>query len=183
LFNWELRYDTERTIEEIVGLEKGSVLIYIPDESMGAKKYLGTRVELPIGWSDENTKSIENLKKEDFPTENREIFDIIRITREAITSKHEILWKLSVLIRDDAGKKEKDNVKHICEQWFSGAAPVSMVEFIAREHLELKGVSFTEIAESLNKSEAIPLAVGEKKSQLAMAVDKAKSLLSSQSNE
>jgi hypothetical protein len=176
LSDWEKRYETERELEDVVGLEKGSILIYVPDESMGAKKYLRTRVELPIGWSATNIKFIEELNKSDFPKEYNEIYQVIKITKDMIIQKHEILWKLSVLVRDNIDEPAKSGIKQICEQWFSGAAPVSMVEFIGRG-LGSTNVSFTEIAESINKSEAVPS--GEKKSQLAMAVDATKANLSS----
>ena len=179
--DWEKRYETERELEWVVGLEDGSILIYIPHEAMGAKKYWGARVELPREWGTD-IKSIEELKERDFPEEYREIHEVIEMTKHTITRKHEILWKLSVLIRDDVEENTKNNVRSICEQWFRGGIPVSMVEFTARR-LGIGSGNYTEIAEGISKSEAVPPLGGGEKSSFAMAVEKAKSLLEGQRNE
>jgi len=170
---WEKRHKTEREIEELFGLEPGSILIFAPIESMEAKKTLGTLVEIPIVWGS-IVKTFDELNEDDFPDEYRDVYEVINKTKKIIIRKHELLWKLSVYARRDVDEQKKEKVKTLVDQWFRGAPPVTAVEALAEQKgIKVTPTSYTEIATHTNKAlvGAFPSKSHSSKSLFTQALD------------
>ncbi|MFX0210399.1 MAG: HD domain-containing protein [Candidatus Hodarchaeota archaeon] len=175
--DWEKRFETEREMEALFGLEPGNLIIFVPSKSMDAKKTLETLVEVPFTWRP-TVKTLDRLETRDFPDEYRDIYEVINMTKNMIIRKHELLWKLTVYVHKDVDIQIQKKIKVLCEQWFKGAAPVTLIEALAeRKKTSLTPTRYTQIAEEVN--ETLVATFPSTKSLFATAVDTARSLLES----
>jgi HD superfamily phosphohydrolase len=174
--DWKKRFEIEREIESLLGLELGSVIIFVPSRTMEAKRTLQTLVEIPSCWGS-TVKTLDMLTEDDFPFEYRDIYEVIKMSKEAIIRKHELLWKLSIFVHKHIDAEKRNKIRTLCDQWFKGGAPVTAVEALAKRR-EIKIADptvFTVIAEQATSG--LVGSYSTQKSLFANMLDVAGSLL------
>ena len=143
---WELRFDFENTLEELVDVELGSTVLYIPDELIKKEPGMGLKEANVLVQTKYGIETLEALgKREEYCTTiGKEI--------ETLKSRHKALFEASLFVSPELREsKEGVLMKNICEQWFENKAPVSVIEAIAsRKRVELKENS-TIFANQLNQ--------------------------------
>ena len=157
--DWRKRFETARILEKLFGLESGDILIYAPSKFMAAKKTLETLVEIPIQIAGEsNVKKLGELEAHDFPVEYSYVYNVINMNKDILIMKHKLLWKLSVFVHQSVSESTRIKLKNLCDQWFKGIAPVTLVEATADKSgtvLENR-TTCTEIAEGIREICAHP---------------------------
>jgi HD superfamily phosphohydrolase len=126
LIDWERRYDFETTLEGLVGIESGGVILYIPDKllekrepEMGLKE-AQVLVETKYG--------IETLEK---LGERSEFKLTIGDEIENLKSKHKALFKASLYVSQDVLNDPRHRrLKHIAENWLEAKEPIAIVSSI-----------------------------------------------------
>lgn len=131
--DWKKRYETEEKFCELLALNPGEVLIYVPSEHMGAKQAKAL-VQLPFpydGASDICT--LDKLSGKKVQDSNlQDVIDILRAELDALENKHRVLWKLSVFVHPRLRNTDKANELHnLCQQWFENTTPYMLIHILA----------------------------------------------------
>jgi len=154
--DWEERFLFERELENLLDLEPGDIIVYIPHKDMGAKRHVKVLVKISPR---DNPRPLDQIGSATrLPADYKGIDEIIKKELELLLQKHKSLWKMSVYVRDGIEEEKRSLIKGICEQWFEGKEPVSLVEACARKYKKpLNKIKLTTIADTvLQKIESYP---------------------------
>lgn len=148
--DWKKRYDTEEKLCELVGLEHGDILIYVPSERMGAKQ-ADALVQVPFkfdGGADICTlNQLANKRVKD--ANLQDIVDVLKAELEALENKHRVLWKLSVFVHPRIKETpQAAELSTLCEQWFNNKAQFELVHRLSeKQGIQLNSTAISAICE------------------------------------
>ncbi len=132
---WKLRYETEERLCELLGLDPGDILIYVPSEQMG-RKQAKALVQLHFKYDGAtDICSLEDLSHQKVQAGNlQDTIDTLKAELDALQDKHRLLWKLSVFVNPEVEYMKKQRLYTICEQWFENKTQDALVKIISRNH-------------------------------------------------
>ena len=134
LTDWKLRFDFENTLENWVGVDPGSTILYIPDKLVKKEPEMGLKEANVLVETKYGIETLEDLgNHEEFSTTiGKEI--------ENLKSRHKALFKASLFVSPELREStESVLMRAICEQWFENKIPASVIDVVAsREKIELE---------------------------------------------
>src|SRR2546425_6632479 len=137
--DWRKRYETEEMLCELLQLEPGEIIIYVPSENMGSKQAKAfVQTPFPFDGSNDICRLKELAEKRVQDPNLQDVIDVLKTELNALEDKHRVLWKLSVFVHPKVRGTEKAVIlREVCESWFKNQSQHELVQLLA-ERLSLQ---------------------------------------------